>query len=117
MIDRRMGAQEALRWGIANDVVPIKNLMDTHVTAGNVHDSQPYIHRLQRQISRFSLNTVATGDDAGYFTTSVCHLVKEMSIALVSGYRSPNKGQNAYQKNIFAMMLNVMCICVQLKRF
>ncbi|NRN31067.1 transposase, partial [Photorhabdus heterorhabditis] len=55
-------------------------IMDTHVTAGNVHDSQPYIGRLQRQIERFNLNTVAAGVDAGYFTASVCHLAKEMSI-------------------------------------
>ncbi|WOB85618.1 transposase [Providencia sp. PROV040] len=75
--------------------------MDTHVTAGNVHDSQPYIGRLQRQIERFNLNPIAAGVDAGYFTAPVCHLAKEMSIALVPGYRRPNKGQNAYQKKHF----------------
>ncbi|EJV1665276.1 IS1182 family transposase [Morganella morganii] len=76
-------------------------IMDTHVTAGNVHDSQPYIGRLQRQIERFNLNPIAAGVDAGYFTAPVCHLAKEMSIALVPGYRRPNKGQNAYQKKHF----------------
>nr|NRN31038.1 IS5/IS1182 family transposase [Photorhabdus heterorhabditis subsp. aluminescens] len=63
--------------------------------------SQPYIGRLQRQIERFNLNTVAAGVDAGYFTASVCHLAKEMSIALVPGYRRPNKGKNDYQKKHF----------------
>ncbi|WP_406627106.1 hypothetical protein [Proteus mirabilis] len=36
-------------------------IMDTHVTAGNVHDSQPYIGRLQRQMTRFNPNTDGRG--------------------------------------------------------
>lgn len=76
-------------------------ITDTHVTPGNVHDSQPYIGRLERQIQRFGLDTVAAGVDAGYFTAAVCHLTQEMGIALVPGYRRPNKGQNEYQKKHF----------------
>ncbi|RLM16517.1 IS5 family transposase [Gibbsiella quercinecans] len=49
-------------------------ITDTYVTPGNVHDSQPYIGRLERQRQRFGL---------------------------VPGYRRPNKGQNAYQKKHF----------------
>lgn len=44
---------------------------------------------------------MAAGVDAGYFTAAVCHLTQEMGIALVPGYRRPNKGQNAYQKKHF----------------
>jgi transposase len=76
-------------------------IMDTHVTPGNVHDSQPFIARLERQIQRFGLDTVAVGVDAGYFTSAVCHLTQEMGVALVPGYRRPHKGQNAYQKKHF----------------
>jgi hypothetical protein len=72
--------------------------MDTHVTPGNVHDSQPFIGRLARQTERFGLDTVAVGVDAGYFTSAVCHLTQEMGIALVPGYRRPYKGQNEFQK-------------------
>ena len=75
--------------------------MDTHVTPGNVHDSQPFIGRLKRQTERFGLETVAVGVDAGYFTAAVCHLTQETGIALVPGYRRPNKGQNEYQKKQF----------------
>ncbi|MBC3382418.1 transposase, partial [Serratia fonticola] len=60
-------------------------IMDTHVTPGNVHDSQPFIGRLARQMERFNLDTVAVGVDAGYFTSAVCHLTQEMGIALVPG--------------------------------
>ena len=76
-------------------------IMDTHVTPGNVHDSQPFIGRLRRQTERFRLNTVAVGVDAGYFTAAVCHLTREEGIALVPGYRRPNKGKNALQKKAF----------------
>lgn len=44
---------------------------------------------------------MAAGVDAGYFTVAVCHLTQEMGIALVPGYRRPNKGQNDYQKKQF----------------
>lgn len=76
-------------------------ITDTHVTPGNVHDSQPYIGRLERQIARFGLEPVAAGVDAGYFTAAVCQLTQEMGVALVPGYRRPNRGQNAYQKKHF----------------
>lgn len=76
-------------------------ITDTYVTPGNVHDSQPFIGRLKRQVERFGLEPVAAGVDAGYFTAAVCHLTREMDIALVPGYRRPNKGQNAYQKKHF----------------
>lgn len=76
-------------------------IMDTHVTPGNVHDSQPFIGRLERQIKRFGLEPVAVGVDAGYFTSSVCHLTQEMGISLVPGYRRPHKGQNGFQKKHF----------------
>lgn len=77
-------------------------ITDTHVTPGNVHDSQPFIARLQRQITRFGLETVAAGVDAGYFTSAVCHLTQEMGVALVPGYRRPKRGQNDYQKKHFS---------------
>lgn len=76
-------------------------ITDTHVTPGNVHDSQPFIGRLERQTARFGVEPVAAGVDAGYFTAAVCHLTQEMGIALVPGYRRPKKGQNEYQKKHF----------------
>ncbi|WP_261393425.1 IS1182 family transposase, partial [Serratia fonticola] len=76
-------------------------IMDTHVTPGNVHDSQPFIGRLKRQVERFGLEPVAVGVDAGYFTSAVCHLTQEMGISLVPGYRRPHKGQNDFQKKHF----------------
>ncbi|AJI81220.1 transposase for IS1668 [Yersinia enterocolitica] len=76
-------------------------ITDTYTTPGNVHDSQPYIARLERQLSRFKLNPIAVGLDAGYFTAPVCHLTEKIDIIPVIGYRRPNKGQNALQKKHF----------------
>ncbi len=88
-------------------------IMDTHVTAGNVHDSQPYIGRLRRPIERFRLDPIAAGVDAGCFTAPVCHLAKEMSIALVPGYRRPNKeAKMRIKKNIFTYDATARCVCV-----
>ena len=44
-------------------------ITDTYTMPGNVHDSQPYIARLTRQLSRFNLNPIAVGLDAGYFVS------------------------------------------------
>ncbi len=76
-------------------------ITDTHTTPGNVHDAQPYIARLERQLSRFPLSPVAVGLDAGYFTAPICHLAEQLDITPVLGYRRPNKGQNTFQKKHF----------------
>ncbi|MEE2002422.1 IS1182 family transposase [Alkalimonas sp. MEB108] len=76
-------------------------ITDTFVTAGNVHDSQPYIARLDRQLERFKLDPIAVGLDAGYFTAPVCHLVRERQIAPVIAYRRPNFSKNDFKKKHF----------------
>ncbi|WP_392563270.1 IS1182 family transposase [Orbus wheelerorum] len=76
-------------------------ITDTHVTAGNVHDSQPYLARLKRQVSRFNFAPVGVGLDAGYFTAPICHLLLAQQIYPVIGYRRPNHGANAIRKRQF----------------
>ncbi|KGD52486.1 transposase DDE domain protein [Burkholderia pseudomallei] len=48
-------------------------ITDTHATPASVHDSQPYLGRLDRQRERFEFKVEAVGLDAGYFTPAVCH--------------------------------------------
>ncbi|WP_255307229.1 IS1182 family transposase [Gilliamella sp. App6-5] len=62
-------------------------ITDTYVTAGNIHDSQPYMARLKRQLERFGFNPVGVGLDAGYFTAPICHLLLAKQIYPVLGYR------------------------------
>lgn len=73
-------------------------ITDTHVTAGNVHDSQPYLARLDRQRERFGLDVEAVGLDAGYFTPAVCHGLEERGVLGVMGYRTPNHKPGTFYK-------------------
>ncbi len=77
-------------------------ITDTFATPGNVHDSQPYLARLDRQLERFDLNPVAVGLDAGYNTAMLCHLILERQIEPVMGYRRPNKGKGLLRKSAFS---------------
>ncbi|WP_333609691.1 IS1182 family transposase [Arsukibacterium sp.] len=76
-------------------------ITDTFATPGNVHDSQPYIARLDRQLERFKFTPIAVGLDAGYFTAPLCHLIRERQIAPVIAYRRPNGTANPIKKKHF----------------
>ncbi|WP_038001016.1 IS1182 family transposase, partial [Thauera linaloolentis] len=73
-------------------------IVDTHVTPGNVHDSQPYLGRLDRVRERFLLPTGAVGLDAGYFTPYVCKGLIDRGLYAVMGYRRPNHRQGYFYK-------------------
>jgi transposase len=77
-------------------------ITDTHVTPANVHDSIPYLERLDRQRQRFDFDTQAVGLDAGYMNAPICKGLEERDLYGVIGYRRPNhiKGRlpkHAYQ--------------------
>lgn len=65
-------------------------ITDTYVTPASVHDSQPYLGRLDRQRERFGFDVRAVGLDAGYYTPMVCHGLESRGIEGVMGYRTPN---------------------------
>ncbi|ETS32586.1 Transposase DDE [Photorhabdus khanii NC19] len=89
-------------------------ITDTYATPGNVHDSQPFIKRLTRQLERFALNPLAVGLDAGYFTAPVCYLTEQLGITPIIGYRRPNKGPNTFQKKHFTYDRQQDCyVCPQ----
>jgi len=64
-------------------------ITDTHVTPANVHDSIPYLERLDRQRQRFEFETQAVGLDAGYMSAPICKGLEEREIYGVIGYRRP----------------------------
>ncbi|MNN52820.1 hypothetical protein D3C81_1675400 [compost metagenome] len=47
-------------------------ITDVHVTPGNVHDSMPYLSRLDRQQERFNFKVESVALDSGYLTTPIC---------------------------------------------
>ena len=73
-------------------------IVDTHVTPGNVHDSQPYLDRLDRARERFALPVGAVGLDAGYFTPRVCKGLVERGLFAVIGYKRPNHREGYFYK-------------------
>lgn len=62
-------------------------ITDTFVTPGNVHDSTPYLSRLQRQIKIFGFQVKAVALDSGYLTAHICKSLQAREIMAVIGYR------------------------------
>ncbi len=62
-------------------------ITDVHVTPGNVHDSKPYLARLDRQVERFGFELEAVGLDAGYLTAPICHGLSKRNIFGVIAHR------------------------------
>lgn len=69
-------------------------ITDVYVTPGNVHDSVPYIDRLERQVVRFGFDVERVALDAGYLTAPICHELRENEIFAVIAHRRyhPKKG-------------------------
>jgi transposase len=62
-------------------------ITDTHITPASVHDSIPYLERLDHQRQRFEFATEAVGLDAGYMSAPICKGLEEREIYGVIGYR------------------------------
>jgi transposase len=71
-------------------------ITDTHVTPGNVHDSKPYLARLDRQLTAFNIYPECVGLDAGCKTAGICKGLEERGIEGVIGYRRPNKKEGYF---------------------
>lgn len=73
-------------------------ITDTFVTAGNVHDSIPYLKRLDHQINKFGLKVESVGLDAGYSTAPICKGLIERGIYGVIGYNRPRGKKGKFRK-------------------
>jgi transposase len=56
-------------------------ITDTYATPANVHDSIPYLERLDRQRQRFGLPVMAVGLDAGYASAAIAKGLEDRGIA------------------------------------
>lgn len=74
-------------------------ITDVHVTPGNVHDSVPYLERLDGQKKRFNFNVEAVGLDAGYFTAAICKGLEDRALYGVISYRRPNHKKGYFYKH------------------
>jgi len=73
-------------------------ITDVHLTPGNVHDSVPYLRRLDRQAERFGFEIQSVGLDAGYFTAGICKGLEDRQIYGVIGYRRPTHRKGYFYK-------------------
>lgn len=64
-------------------------ITDSYTTPANVHDSIPYLTRLDRQRQRFGFDVTSVGLDAGYATAAIARGLEERGILGVTGYRTP----------------------------
>lgn len=55
-------------------------ITDAYVTPRNVHDSVPYLERLDRQIKRFDFIVEAVALDSGYLTNPICKGLADRNI-------------------------------------
>lgn len=76
-------------------------ITDIHLTPANLHDSVPYLGRLDRMRARFGFDVAAVGLDAGYFTPAICKGLEERDIYGVIGYRRPNHREGYFYKRQF----------------
>ena len=76
-------------------------ITDSHVTPANVHDSVPYLQRLDRQRERFAFQVQAVGLDAGYATAAIAKGLEERAIYGVIGYRTSNHAEGLFRKRQF----------------
>lgn len=64
-------------------------ITDSFATPASVHDSIPYLARLDRQRARFGLPVATVGLDAGYASAAIAHGLTARGITGVTGYRNP----------------------------
>lgn len=64
-------------------------ITDAYATPANLHDSIPYLGRLDRQRDRFGFDVHAVGLDAGYATAGIAKGLEDRGVLGVTGYRRP----------------------------
>jgi hypothetical protein len=73
-------------------------ITDSFATPASVHDSIPYLARLDRQRERFGFEVGAVGLDAGYQTAAICKGLEEREIFAVIGYHRPTHRKGYLRK-------------------
>lgn len=76
-------------------------ITDTFATPANVHDSVPYLSRLDRQRERFGFDVKSVGLDAGYFTAAICKGLEERNVFGVISYSRPTHRDGYLHKREF----------------
>ena len=84
-------------------------ITDAHVTPASLHDSVPYLDRLDRQRERFGFDVKAVGLDAGYFTPAICKGLEDREVFGAIAYRTPNHKKGYFYKKDFVYDRELDC--------
>lgn len=76
-------------------------ITDVYVTPGNVHDSIPYLARLDVQLEKFGFGVEGVGLDAGYNTAAICKGLNERGIFGAIPHRRTRRKGLKIQKRHF----------------
>ena len=76
-------------------------IVDCHITKGNVHDSQPYIERMEYIKNKFKFNIKEVGVDSGYDTLEIKKYFEDNNIFGVIAYRRYQQGDTTIRKYEF----------------
>lgn len=84
-------------------------IVDCHITKGNVHDSQPYIQRMQYIQNRYGFKIKEVGLDSGYDTLEIKKYFKDNDIFGVIAYRRYQQGETSVRKYEFKYIKESDC--------
>ena len=76
-------------------------IVDCHITKGNVHDSQPYLQRLEYIKNKFGFDIKEVGIDSGYDTLEIKKYFEDNNIFGVIAYRRYQQGDTNIRKYEF----------------
>lgn len=76
-------------------------IVDCHITKGNVHDSGPYLQRLEYIKNKFGFDIKEVGIDSGYDTLEIKKYFEDNNIFGVIAYRRYQQGDTNIRKYEF----------------
>ena len=76
-------------------------IVDCHITKGNVHDSKPYIERMEYIKNKFKFKIKEVGLDSGYDTIEIKKYFEDNDIYGVIAYRRYQQGDTKIRKYEF----------------
>ena len=87
-------------------------IVDCYITKGNVHDSIPYISRLEYLKKKFNFEIKEVGIDSGYDTLDIKKYLHDNNIYGVIAYRRYAKAETTIRKSRFKYLKESDCyIC------
>lgn len=84
-------------------------IVDFYITKGNVHDSVPYISRLEYIKRKYGFNIKEVGIDSGYDTIDIKKYLHDNNIYGVIAYRRYGKAETTVRKNRFKYIKESDC--------